>query len=414
MPTASLNSWSQSRAGHKAGHFSEAAMDTLGKNKGQRGWITIAAGGALALGLVGFGVSQLIANQQRAQQAAIEAQAPAPERVEVAALGRLEPQGEVIRVGGPTGERLGRLQVQQGDQVKAGAVLAYLESYGEQLAQRDLAASQLREAEQRLQAQTSVGNAEVQEAQTRVQQVDRPTNFQIQAQEATIRDLEAQLELAQTNLRRSQELQSQGAISQQSLDQQATQTRQIQEQINSARANLIRLQTQRQTDLQNAQAQVRSQQANASLSQVQAAVESARQNLNLAQAKLDRTLIRAPRDGRVLRVITHSGETIGEQGILDLGNTSQMDVVAEVYESDVGLVKVGQTATITSRNGAFETPITGKVSQIGWQIFKNDVLDDDPAANADARVVEVRVRLDDSRAVEALTNLQVDVKIDVK
>jgi HlyD family secretion protein len=166
--------------------------------------------------------------------------------------------------------------------------------------------------------------------------------------------------------------------------------------------------------VQNAEAQVRSQRANASLGQVEAAVESARQNLNLAQAKLDRTIIRAPRDGRVLRVITHSGETIGEQGILDLGNTNQMDVVAEVYESDIGLVKVGQPVTITSRNGAFETPITGKVSEIGWQIFKNDVLDDDPAANADARVVEVRVRLNDSKAVEALTNLQVDVRIDVK
>ena len=389
-------------------------MDTLRKNKGQRGWIAIAAGATLALGLVGFGVSQLIANQQRAQQAAIEAQAPPPERVEVVALGRLEPQGEVIRVGGPTGERLGRLQVQQGDRVQAGAVLAYLESYGERLAERDLAASQLREAEQRLQAETSIGNAQIQEAQTRVQQVDRPTNFQIQAQEATIRDLEAQFALAQANLRRSQELQSQGAISQQSLDQQVTQTRQVQEQLNSARANLVRLQTQRQTDLQNAQAQVRSQRASASLSQVEAAVESARQNLNLAQAKLDRTIIRAPRDGRVLRVITHSGETIGEQGILDLGNTNQMDVIAEVYESDIGLVKVGQPVTITSRNGAFETPITGKVSEIGWQIFKNDVLDDDPAANADARVVEVRVRLNDSKAVEALTNLQVDVRIDVK
>jgi HlyD family secretion protein len=389
-------------------------MDTLRKNKGQRGWIAVAAGGTVALGLIGFGVTQLIENQQRAQQAAIEAQAPAPQRVEVVALGRLEPQGEVVRVGGPTGERLSRLQVQQGDQAKAGAILAYLESYGEALAERDLAASQLREAEQQLRAQTSAGNAQIQEAETRVQQVDRPINFQIQAQEATIRELEAQLALAQTDLSRSQELLNQGAISQQSLDQQATETRQVQEQLNSARANLVRLQTQRQTDLQNAQAQVRSQQATLSLNQVQAAVESARQNLNLAQAKLDRTIIRAPRDGRILRVITHSGETIGEQGILDLGNTSQMDVVAEVYESDIGLVEVGQTATITSRNGAFETPLTGKVSEIGWQIFKNDVLDDDPAANADARVVEVRIRLDDSRPVEALTNLQVDVRIDVE
>jgi len=45
-----------------------------------------------------------------------------------------------------------------------------------------------------------------------------------------------------------------------------------------------------------------------------------------------------------------------------------MYVVAEVYETDVGLVK-RQPATITSRNGAF-TPLNGKVAEIGWQILR--------------------------------------------
>jgi HlyD family secretion protein len=85
-----------------------------------------------------------------------------------------------------------------------------------------------------------------------------------------------------------------------------------------------------------------------------------------------------------------------------------------VYESDVGLIRPGQTAMILSRNGAFDKALSGKVSTIGWQVFKNNVLDDDPAANADSRVVEVKIQLDDSKAVEALTNLQVDVKINVQ
>jgi HlyD family secretion protein len=89
-------------------------------------------------------------------------------------------------------------------------------------------------------------------------------------------------------------------------------------------------------------------------------------------------------------------------------------VVAEVYESDVARVKVGQKATITSRNGAFTDTLTGQVEEIGWQIFKNNVLDDDPAANADARVVEVKIRLDNSDRVESLTNLQVDVTINIQ
>lgn len=46
-------------------------------------------------------------------------------------------------------------------------------------------------------------------------------------------------------------------------------------------------------------------------------------------------------------------------------------------------------------------------------IFKNDVLSVDPAADGDARVVEVKIRLNDSAAVSGLTNLQVDVQIQV-
>jgi HlyD family secretion protein len=163
-----------------------------------------------------------------------------------------------------------------------------------------------------------------------------------------------------------------------------------------------------------AQRQLQSAQAELSRAQNRVEVDSAQSNLELAEARLERTVIRAPQDGRVLRVLTYSGEAIANDGILDLGDTRQMVVVAEVYETDVSLVKLGQPATIVSRNGAFEETLKGTVTDIGWQIFKNDVLDDDPAANADARVVEVEVELDNGAVVEALTNLQVDVRINVK
>jgi HlyD family secretion protein len=43
--------------------------------------------------------------------------------------------------------------------------------------------------------------------------------------------------------------------------------------------------------------------------------------------------------------------------------------------------------------------------------FKNDVLNVDPAARADARVVEVWIDLEDTAAAKRLTNLTVDVLI---
>lgn len=384
---------------------------TFGKIKLQQNWPIAVIAALLALGVTGVGVTRLLGQRQAAETA--ETAAPLPQRVEVVALGRIEPQGEVVRVGGPNGERIQRLLVQRGDQVKAGDVLAYLESHGERRAERDFAASQLAEAEQRLQATTQYGRSQIQEAQTRVAQAQRPGSAELQAQQARVRELEAELELANQDLRRFQDLYQQGAIAQQEFDRQASRTRQVREQLNNAQATLTRIETERQTEVQNAQAQLQSEQANLPLSQVQVQVDSARQNLQLAEAKLARTIIRAPSPGRVLQVVTRAGETIGQNGILDLGDTRQMYVVAEVYETDVGLVKEGQSATISSRNGAFEEALTGTVSEVGLQIFKNDVLNDDPAANADARVVEVRIRLNDSQRVATLTNLQVDVRIDV-
>lgn len=381
---------------------------------GQRGWGWAIAAGVAALGLLGLGVAQIVASRRAAFEAELT-EVPAPTRVEVVALGRLEPRGEVVRVGGPTGERIQRLEVRQGDIVQTGTVLAYLESYDERRAQRDVAAAQLAEAEQRLRATTTFAQAQVREAQSQAERIQSPAQFELQAQQALVRELEADLAQKSQDLRRFEDLYAQGAISQQERDRQRSTARQAEEKLNNARANLVRLEADLQASLRSAQATVQAQEANLPLSQVQVAVESARQNLNLAEAQLERTIIRAPQAGRILRILTLAGEAIGQDGsVLDMGDTSQMFVVAEVYETDVGLVRVGQPAMITSRNGAFDETLSGRVSEIGWQVFKNNVLDDDPAANADARVVEVKVQLDDGRPVEALTNLQVDVRIDVR
>lgn len=387
-----------------------------------RGWIIGMTGGAIALGLIGLGISRLTTPQQAQLEQTKSNTTQSPQRVEVVALGRLEPQGEMLRVGGPSGERIGRLEVSQGDLVKPGTVLAYLESYEERQAERNYAASQLAEAKARWQAATTYALAQIQEAQTRVEQIDEPRTFELEAQRATIRRIKADLAQAQEDLRRSQTLRQEGAISQQSLDREVSRTQQLQEQLNNAQASLSKLETGLQTNLDNALAQLKSQRANLAVTQTQVEMKSAQQNLYLAEARLERTIIRAPREGRILRILTYPGEAIGQgarsgsgnNGILEMGDTRQMYAVAEVYESDVRLVKLGQPVTVISRNGTFSQPLTGKVAEIGWQIFKNNILDDDPAANADARVVEVKVRLDDSKPVQALTNLQVDVKINVK
>ncbi|MBC6435748.1 HlyD family efflux transporter periplasmic adaptor subunit [Nostoc sp. HG1] len=168
------------------------------------------------------------------------------------------------------------------------------------------------------------------------------------------------------------------------------------EQINQAKANLDQIAEIRPEDVQAAQA----------------AVESAIATKQKAQVDLNLSYVKAPVSGYILKVHTRQGERINtEDGIVELGRTDQMYAIAEVYETDIAKVRNGQRATVTSP--VFAGNLEGTVARIGKQIGKKDVLNTDPAADTDARVIEVRIRLDpeSSKKVAALTNLQVEVKI---
>ncbi|MCF2970541.1 efflux RND transporter periplasmic adaptor subunit [Synechococcus sp. Nb3U1] len=377
-------------------------------------WSMVVAGILGSATLAGLVLGQQGATQSTSAEGS-EAAAETPLPPRIGALGRIEPEGEVLRIAGPAGERVGELLVAEGDKVVAGQVVARLESYAERAAEREYAAAQLQEARARLEAETRFSQAQIQEARTRVSQLDQPQLMQIRSQEAVVERIQAELADAEANLARFQALWQEGAVSRQELDQRSLVVRQRQEELRSAQATLTQLQTARTQDLLNAQAQVQAAEAGLTLAQAQVQLGSLARNLELAEARLERTLIRSPRDGRVLQIRTYPGEAIANNdGILDLGNTDQMMVVAEIYETDILRIQLGQQATISNR--ALPEELRGQVERIGLQIRKKDVLNTDPAADVDARVVEVRIRLDpqSSERVAGLTNLQVDVAIDVE
>jgi HlyD family secretion protein len=138
-------------------------------------------------------------------------------------------------------------------------------------------------------------------------------------------------------------------------------------------------------------------------------LEAARRALTRARVERDRTVVRSPIDGRVLKVLARAGEKVGEEGIAQLAVSSEMYVVAEVYETDITRVKVGQRARIRSPLLARE--LTGTVERLGAMVGKRDLLGTDPAARKDVRVVEVEIRLDDAAPAADLIYLQVDVSI---
>ena len=169
------------------------------------------------------------------------------------------------------------------------------------------------------------------------------------------------------------------------------------QQIAAAKATLSKISEVRSVDVIGAQAE---------LSRAQA---TARQ----AQAELAEAYVRAPSQGEILKVHSHAGESPSDKGIVEMGQTSKMMAVAEVYESDVRQIRVGQTASVTSEAGAFGQNLRGTVNYIGLQIGKQDVLNTDPAADSDSRVVEVKIAIDptDSASVSRLTNSKVSIKI---
>ena len=138
------------------------------------------------------------------------------------------------------------------------------------------------------------------------------------------------------------------------------------------------------------------------LAQVQAQLVKLRTDLVLSE-------LRSPINGTVLRILARTGERPGNDGILELGATDQMQAVAEVYESDIGRVRPGQSVSLISENGGFAGTLHGQVIRITPQVRQRQVLSTDPTGDADARVVEVRLALDpqDAAKVRQLAGLKV-------
>ncbi len=128
-----------------------------------------------------------------------------------------------------------------------------------------------------------------------------------------------------------------------------------------------------------------------------------------AEASLELSVVRSPLRAQVLEIHAYPGERVGPEGIMELGRTDRMYAVAEVYETDITKVKVGQLATIQAT--AMDQEITGKVERISLKVGRLDAVGTDPIAKTDARVVEVFILLDDSAAVSHFTNMQIKVEI---
>ena len=329
-----------------------------------------------------------------------------PGQAVVAALGRLEPSGGVRQIGAQPGDRLGQVLVRVGEKVTAGAELAYLDSRSLIEAERDLAQSQLNDARQKLDAEkivsaTTVATAELGLDETKLQQRD------IANQEARVGLAQANLELIQKEIARLDGLSAE-LVPPQELDQKRLLERQAREELNVAKTMLDKLKAGTSLAQRAAQGKLDAARANAKLLEAGGGIGSLEQTLRLAQARLDRTIVRAPLAGEILDILTQPGEMISQRPILQMADLSQMQVVAEVYETDIGQVRLGQRAVATSR--ALGEPLQGSVVEIGALVSQNEVQSLTASTPTAQRVIKVRIQLDESAKASRLINLQVDVQ----
>ncbi|MEO1297010.1 MAG: HlyD family efflux transporter periplasmic adaptor subunit, partial [Cyanobacteria bacterium J06636_16] len=342
----------------------------------------------------------------------------------VVALGRLAPDGEVIKLSVPNAEdsRVNQILVAEGDTVEADQVIAILQGFERR--QRDL--EEARKTVEFYQARLdqlqagSGGDAEVAAQEAAIARLEAQLRTEQLEREAAIASAEADVRQAQQDYTRDADLAAAGAISQQALEtsqQTLETTTAMLDQRRAQLANTLETLEQQISQEQNNLAQLREvRPVDRQVAQVE--LDRARIAVEQRQADLEDTQVRVPVAGQILRINTRVGEQVNtQQGIVELGRTEQMYAIAEVYETDIVRVQTGQPATITSEYGGFEGEVRGIVDHVGLQIGDRQLSEgsSNPTQDENARIVEVKIRIvpEDNPKIAALTNMQVRVAIDV-
>jgi HlyD family secretion protein len=313
--------------------------------------------------------------------AAVDSGPPRLDPIGVGALGRVEPASSVRRIGPPgtlAVNRIHRLAVTEGQDVTEGQLLA------------EFADAPLKDAAVE-QAEAAMAEAEAQLA--RIKAGGRSSD--VRAQQDHIAALTAQQDMAQRDAERARTLVPTGAGALAVAERAEAAAARAAALRREAQATLESLIASRPEDIALAEAHLRSAVA------------------TYARAREDAALSRvfAPVAGKILKVYAHPGDLVGAEGLLDLADLSDIEVVADVYETDLPRVHMGASAEVIVPG--IITRYTAQVERIGWLVRHAVEANTDPIAAVDARTVEVRLALDSSGSADLRhrINMQVQVAI---
>jgi len=337
---------------------------------------------------------------------------PSVEPRQVNALGWLEPADGILQVAALTGERLAALDVKKGDVVKKGQILGRLDSRSLRQLEHDALVSERDELGKRYKAEKQVAAARIGAAKVAVERA-QSLESESTAKQREIDLLVASRDSTRKDLARLENL-SFDLASKQDRERQSLAVKKSEAELAAAEAGKERLEQANRLNLAAAKAELAAAEAGAV--QVEASFGSAAldKKLELATAQLARSEIVAPSDGTILEVVMKQGEMIDTRPILQMADLTRMVCVAEVHETEVKRLHVGQKVQI--RSAALASPyddmgLVGEVDEIGRMIGTPMSKSVDPFAATDRHVVRVRCRLDatSTKVASGLVNLQVDV-----
>lgn len=284
-----------------------------------------------------------------------------PERL-VAAPGRVEPASEEIHVGVPVTGVLSALLVNEGDHVGKGDVIARIEN-------ADYAATLVK-----AQAELKLREAELQRVSNGARMSERREAL------AAVHETEAVEKNADAEVARQRELVKNSVISHVTLDDA------------EMRLEVARQKHREATERYNL---VNDPARDEDIAIAEARVEAARAAVNEAQAALDKTVVRSPIDGTILRIYRHSGELVSiffNQPIVSLGDLSELYVRAEIDEADIAKLEPDMRAYVTAEAYG-DRHFPGRVVRISPLLGKKSFLTEEAKERTDTKVLEVLIAL---------------------
>jgi len=283
----------------------------------------------------------------------------------IAAAGRVEPSSEDIKLASQLNGKLKSILAEEGDKVKAGQLLAELEN-SDYRAQVESAAAEVQQKEAEL--RKVINGARAQERREAL---------------STVEEARAVMNNARSEMERRQKLFAAGVISREEADRYAKEY-----QVAKARYD----------EMSQHHALVAADAREEDRAMAGANLQLAKARLDEARAVLEKTCIRAPIDGTVLRKHHRAGESVSNSStspdpIFTMGDKRALRVRVDVDEADVSKLTLGQAAYVTA--DAYGTRrFPGHVVRIGQELGRKNVRTDEPTERVDTKILETLVELD--------------------